>query len=262
MNLNTVGDWICAIKNNDITSLHLICTPKHKKIDKYKELLQALKTNTSIDTLYITFNYTKLSELSKEYDKWTSILSDVLKVNNSLITIILYIENITNKSLKFLYEGLMMNKSLSNITISNYNDTTIDDYNLIINVLKTNIYISYVQLNNKNIDSTSWSNIIEFLKANKTLKTFGIHAKNNNFNGSVQLSELLLINKTLTNINLNTGKMINYVEIIDGLKHNPSITYFQINTLGITNIITFKLLKYCKRNVYNTKLKTMMLQDL
>jgi hypothetical protein len=253
-------DWVFQIKNNRITTLILICSNDYYEIDKYKDILEALKTNTSVVLLSITYNYTILSN---GYDEWSSILCEVLKINTTLSVIQLDIRNITNTSIKYLYEGLSTNTSIKQVTISFYNKIINDNHIMLSqlsNMLKTNTYITDICLYFEAINSESWTNITDSLKINNTLKKFKLHIRETNFNGSTQLNELLLVNKTMNHFELNTNNMIKYIDVIDVLERNSCVTYFSEWTDG--NVIRDKIRCYVMRNRHNNKLKSSMLQDL
>jgi hypothetical protein len=256
------SEWITAIKNNSINVLDLICTTKHREMDKYKGILEALKMNTSILSLDVTINYTKLFEKYEEYDEWSCILSDVFKINTTITHITLSINNITNTGFKLLCEGLSINRSINQITIVFYNNITTCNSILLSNMIKTNSYLSNIHINCSNIDKDGWTNIINSLKVNKTLIRVGLYIRNTNFNGSPQLNELLLVNKTIATLDLNTHGMLKYEDIIYGLKKNPSVKQLYDSSCMRLPNIAYKLDKYLSRNVHNSKLKGMMLQDI
>jgi ACT domain-containing protein len=251
---------IKEIKNNISVGVIMDCNDNYCEIYKYKEVLEALKTNTSVRAINITFNYTKL------YDEWCFVLCDLLKITTTISTLVLQIYNITDTGLKLLYEGLTMNTSINDVSISyntNYSSITIDDnFILLANMLKYNSYIINILLYFYNFNSTSWINITDSLKVNKTLETFKLRLNKSNFDGSIQLNKLLQVNKTINHIDLQTSGMIKYKDIICGLKQNAHVTYFHETTSFSTIYEKHKLNKYRDRNMHNNKCKTIRLQDL
>jgi len=255
--------WIHDIKNNKISSLNLICTSFHSRIDDYKGLLEVLKNNTSINSICIKIDYTKLSERAKQYDEWCSILSDVFKINRTLTNIRLEIYDISNKGFRYLCDGLSTNRSADNIYIVYYK-LPIDSFKLVGKILKNNTYSSTINLFLENINNDAWINIIDSLKVNTTLRNFVLRANNYNadFNGSSYLKELLLVNKTIIRMEFIINNMINYEEIIDAIEKNQSIIYFRDHTKVPTHFITKQMDNYSCRNMHNNRLKAKMLQDL
>jgi len=258
------------IKNNKITVLSLTCAPHRQhyhEIDIYKQILVALKTNTSVSTLSINVDYTKSYVRAKEYDEWCGILSDVLKFNTTILTMALYIVNTTKNGLKSIYEGLSENKSIHVIKIDMSNDlgTKVFSNNnkMLENMLKTNTHLTHIHFYFNNIDSMTWSKIVESLKVNETVTRLGLTIRRRtNFNGSIQLKELLRVNKQICNMELYTRGMITFNDIISAIKNSPYITYFIENSEdNVADDMVEKIDKYCNRNLYNNKLKTMMLQD-
>jgi hypothetical protein len=251
--------WINAIKNNKVTELNLVCTYAYHEIDIYKELLEALKTNTSVDRIRIEFNYSILFEI---YDEWTSMLSDVLKINTTLMRVALVIRDLTKKGLKFLYDGLSMNTSIKTVDITYFN-LPVDNYKLLNNMLKNNSYLTSIQLYCIALDVDAWSDIMDSLKVNKTLLSCRLHCNDTFYNGTNKLKELLLVNKTLERLELQVY-CVDYAEFISILKQNSSILYFVDYSASptITDSIKNKINKYCGMNRYNKKLKNMMLQDI
>jgi hypothetical protein len=260
---------IDKIKNNKMKSINLTCSDNFTEIDKYKETIEALKMNTSIHTISITFNYTESSKQYKGYDEWCSILSDVLKINTTLLYMTLQIDNITNKSSTLLYEGLSMNTSIKEINIINNEVTINDNYKLLSDMLKTNSYILLVTLHFYNINIGSWINITDSLKVNNTLTQVaillnhqGTYHQGKLFNGCTYLNEVILTNKTINYFHLVTYGMINYEEVIDAIEQNGSITYFSEGVCEETVDITFRLSKRRSINLHNLKLKSKQLTNL
>jgi hypothetical protein len=269
---------IKAIKNNTIPHVNFVCAAKEKlnkyakidhSIEKYKyALTMIMQHNTSIHTLNISINYTKLDNRYEDFDGFCLMLSDFLKLeSNKIHTVYLYIYSISNNGLKSLCEGLTVNRSINYIYLE-YRKSSPYGYELLNDMLKNNIYLTSIYFGSDTISIDAWTNIMESLIVNNTLKrlqfSFGsVKLTNNNNNGLDQLLKLLKFNKTITNLNLSTNNMITYTGVISALKENPSIlSFFCEDTSFLTNDIALKLAKYSKRNFHNSKLKAKMLQDL
>jgi hypothetical protein len=261
---NSHDSYIMAIKNNNIFSIGLTCNDIYNDFNKYKEILEAIKINTSITKITITYNY---NVLLKEYDEWSSILCDLLKINTTILHIEVFIYNISFNSLKFLFDGLSTNTSITKIYI--YIQTTnpvnycVDYYKMLSDVLKINSCVTDISIGSYDINVTSWLHLIESLKVNKTLKKFRLRVDDTKFNGCGYLNEVLLTNNTINYFDLQTDNMINLEEIIDAIEQNSNITYISIENANNTTVnIRNRLNNRCDVNAHNIKLKTILLQDL
>jgi len=214
-------------------------------------LCDALKVNTNVQILNLSENIG---------DDGAEHISEMLKVNTSIHTLNLSNNNISDKGAISIANALALNINTT-LKCLNLPFNIIGNKGMIsiIDMLKNNNTLDTLYIGYNRYDIHAIKYILREIKTNTTLLTLCIACKTR-FDESiiVDISELLKNNKTLHNLFLSSANAIidNEQLIMNALELNPSITHIDYygKPSGIIDI--------CGRNMYNLKLKNMMLVDV
>ena len=233
-NINLLIDNLNDNVNNNITKIKLNFNLKDNFLNKdnVNIFINYLKNNNTIKTLKL-YNFKNINDLSEVFKYNTSINKLIIYsayLNSCMNNINTFINSlINNKTLKYL--SINKNK----ITTNDYNNKqlSINDINIINNLLQYNTTLKTLKLCNCNL--FTYNDALISLKNNTTLTTLDL--SNNHINNIKNISESLLSNTSLTKLDLSSNEIedINYLSTV--LKQNTNLQklYLQNNKLNITN---------------------------
>ena len=105
--------------------------------------------------------------------KCVSILSEILKTNKTIKTLVLDFSSLTG-GIKQVSDSLFNNKTLEQLVLSHVTDITDEDITHLSTMLSSNITLKVLELSNCNITDNGVRYICEGLTKNQTLTSFNI----------------------------------------------------------------------------------------
>ncbi len=215
----TVEELIHYIKENKAAGLTLFNV--NIDLNAAKKIAQALKNNTTLETLYLDNN--KLGDAGFGHilaalkdnntfhglccdnnsisDEGAYALEEFLKNNKCIKFLTLNNNSLTNEGLNSISEGLKNNNSLKNIALYNNNISDLG-INYIASALIANRSLEKIDLSGNNISNIGISSLKDALKVNTHLKTLFLNDINLCDIGIGYLAEALRSNNSLEAIYL------------------------------------------------------------
>eukprot|EP01124_Arcella_intermedia_P021116 TRINITY_DN2895_c1_g1_i2.p1 TRINITY_DN2895_c1_g1~~TRINITY_DN2895_c1_g1_i2.p1 ORF type:complete len:1623 (+),score=417.01 TRINITY_DN2895_c1_g1_i2:500-4870(+) len=191
--------------NSSITSLNL------SKVSIGNELhliLESLKHNKAITTIDLTGMGQKIS------DKDAILISECLRFNSTIKSILLPNNNIGPSGIKCITESLKSNSTVTEIDlewnrISDPKSSSPDGAKWISDCLKFNSKISTILLGSNSIDLKGIEHILESLKSNPTVTTISLGSSSISNPGAKIIANFLKSNTTIAFLRLRSSKIGN-----------------------------------------------------
>ncbi|XP_068721143.1 NLR family CARD domain-containing protein 3-like [Montipora capricornis] len=219
-------------------------------VPDYESLFEALKVNTCLTTLKLSFNgignsvAKSLSEALKVNTclttldlKWNKIdaagaesLSEALKVNTSVTTLNLSFNRIGNSVAKSLSEALKVNTALTTLDLS-FNKIDDSGAESLSEALKDNTSLTTLDLRCNEIGDSGAESLFEALKVNKCLTTLDLSRNEIGDSGAESLCEALKDNTCLTTLDLNRNQIgdSGAKSLSEALKVNKCLTTLDLS---------------------------------
>ncbi|MDF2965794.1 MAG: hypothetical protein K0Q51_1182 [Rickettsiaceae bacterium] len=216
-------ELIQSIDNNRMEKLII---SEQFSSEQFKQLIIALKKNTSITSLYLRNNNIG-SEGAKE-------LAAVLKENYTITDVNLKNNRIEGEGARDIAEALKENKTITKLNLQ-YNNIGSEGAKAIAGALKINDTITEINLRHNNIGSEGAKAIAGALKDNKSITKLNLQGTGINDEGVRAIAGALKDNKSITILNLKwTGiKGEGARAIADALKENETITTIDLSSNNI-----------------------------
>ena len=165
-------------------------------LDEALALAEALKTNTTIQSLNLSYN-----KLGPEVD---IALAEVLKTNTTLQTLNLEHNNFGPEGFLALAEALKINTTLQSLNLQS-SKLGGEGALALAEALKTNTTLQTLNLKWNNINPEEALALAEALKTNTTLQMLDLSGNKLGPEGAEALAEALKANTTLTTLDLSTN---------------------------------------------------------
>ena len=177
LNRENIHALLYVLENNN--DLDYLSIEKIDVMSTAQKLANALKTNSTgtlkelsvIDTDGYLLNNKKSAEI------FTKELANALKTNNTLETLYLHGNNISDDGITCLGDALKVNKTLKSLNLSRNKIGDVGAQNLAI-ALKSNKIITTIDLSSNKITDVGAQDLAIALKSNKTLKKLFLHRNN------------------------------------------------------------------------------------
>lgn len=252
------NEFIEALQvHNNLTELKI----DNNIFNNNNEYYDFLKTLSSLKYLYkLDLCNCKINN-NKELPQ-TTLLADLIEENIYLSSIKLSKSNIIFDNLSPFFNSLLFHNNLTHLNIEGYHPSAKDDYNSLIDLIKINTNITYLNISNiifehidelidvlsnssintlkmKNIKNLSVDHIINLIQNNPNIYDLDI-SKNNFTNKLSPLLCLLQNNNNLTSLNISyisIGRQ-EIIDLYDLILKNKTLFVLNVN--------------YCFNNISNT----------
>jgi hypothetical protein len=162
--------------------------------EDFQKVIDALKKNTTITTLYLSGNNIG--------DKGAEKLAKALEKNTTITKLSLRSNNIGKAGAEVLAQALKENKTLTELDLG-WNNIGDEGAEKLAEALKNNETLTTLDLSDNNIGEVGAKALAEALKENKTLTELNLsYNKEIGDKGAQELAQALKENKTLTKLNL------------------------------------------------------------
>jgi hypothetical protein len=185
--------------------------------DNIEPITDALKTNATLLTLILSYNNIGLKGLG--------FIAETLKINRTLEFLDIAGEAIGFGGTRLIAEALVINEGLRTLNL-NISQIAIEELSLILNSLKINTILEELNIAYKQIRLEEGQLIIDFLKTGNNLLSLNLAGSQIGLEGIRQLMGSLKVNNNITilDISNNQAGEEGGKYIIDCLKKNRAIT--------------------------------------
>ena len=192
-------------------------------LDEALALAEALKTNTTIQSLNLSYN-----KLGPEVD---IALAEVLKTNTTLQTLNLKHNNFGPEGFVALAEALKINTTLQSLNLQS-SKLEGEGALALAEALKTNTTLQTLNLKWNNINPEEALALAEALKTNTTLQTLDLSGNSLGPEGVLALAEALKTNTTLQSLNLESNSFgpEGAEALAEALKTNTTLTTLDLRS--------------------------------
>jgi Ran GTPase-activating protein (RanGAP) involved in mRNA processing and transport len=215
--------------------------------EDFQKVIDALKKNTTITTLYLSGNNIG--------DKGAEKLAKALEKNTTITKLSLRSNNIGKAGAEVLAQALKENKTLTELDLG-WNNIGDEGAEKLAEALKNNETLTTLDLSVNNIGEVGAKALAEALKENKTLTELDLSWNKIGDDGAKAIAEALKENETITTLYLsvnNIGKD-GAEKLAEALKENKTITTLYLSSNNIREAGAKKLAEALKENKTLTEL--------
>ena len=249
---------------------------KRKEDDLHLQL--AMLFGCNLDEFYIDFFFEFLGE------GLTAILSEVIKVNETVTCLNLPGNGICDAGATSIAEAIKVNKTLTDLRLSENGisdagatsiaeaikvNKTLTDLNLsdngvsdagatsIAEAIEVNKTLTHLRLSDNGISDAGVTSIVEAIKVNKTLTSLDLSGNGISDAGATSIAEAIKVNKTLTDLDLSENGISDAgaTSIVEAIKVNETLTNLDLSCTGICDAGATSIAEAIKVNKTLTNLK-------
>lgn len=218
-----------------------------------KELCDALAQSSTVTVL----NFGSLSYYSSGYfksfrikDEDIKVIANIFKINQSIESLKLHNNHISQDSVKFLCQALLNNKTLKHLSLSR-NHFGNSGFSHIAKTLQTNKSLTSINLMACSLGYEIANDIKGILHINNTINDIDLSANNIGDIGVQIIFTQLKHNKSLKLINLRRNNISDKgaIAIIDALKLNSNLIYINLTENMISEKYQNMIKQQLKRNL-------------
>ena len=249
---------------------------KRKEDDLHLQL--AMLFGCNLDEFYIDFFFEFLGE------GLTAILSEVIKVNETVTCLNLPGNGICDAGATSIAEAIKVNKTLTDLNLfgNGISDAgvssiaeaikvnqTLTDLNLpdngvsdasatsIAEAIEVNKTLTHLRLSDNGISDAGVTSIVEAIKVNKTLTNLDLSGNGISDAGATSIAEAIKVNKTLTDLDLSENGISDAgaTSIVEAIKVNETLTNLDLSCTGICDAGATSIAEAIKVNKTLTNLK-------
>ena len=166
----------------------------------------------------------------------TAILSEVIKVNETVTCLNLPGNGICDAGATSIAEAIKVNKTLTELNLS---DNGVSDAGVssIAEAIKVNKTLTDLNLSDNGISDAGVSSIAEAIKVNKTLTDLNLSDNGVSDAGAASIAEAIKVNKTLTHLRLSDNGISDagVTSIVEAIKVNKTLTSLDLSGNGISD---------------------------
>ena len=201
---------------------------KRKEDDLHLQL--AMLFGCNLDEFYIDFFFEFLGE------GLTAILSEVIKVNETVTCLNLPGNGICDAGATSIAEAIKVNKTLANLNLSG-NGISDAGATSIAEAIKVNKTLADLNLSGNGISDAGATSIAEAIKVNKTLTDLDLSGSGVSDAGATSIAEAIKVNKTLTHLRLSDNGISDagVTSIVEAIKVNKTLTNLDLSGNGISD---------------------------
>ena len=220
---------------------------ERKEDDLHLQL--AMLFGCNLDEFYIDFFFEFLGE------GLTAILSEVIKVNETVTCLNLPGNGICDTGAKSIAEAIKVNKTLTDLNLTG-NGISDAGATSIAEAIKVNKTLTGLRFSENGVSDAGVTSIVEAIKVNKTLTNLDLSGIGISDAGATSIAEAIKVNKTLTDLYLSENGVSDTgaASIAKAIKVNKTLTNLDLSGNGISDAGATSIVEAIKVNETLTNL--------
>ena len=189
-------------------------------------------------------------------DAGATSIAEAIKVNKTLTNLNLSGNGISDAGATSIAEAIKVNKTLTDLNLSD-NGVSDDGATSIAEAIKVNRTLTDLRLSGNGVSDAGVTSIVEAIKVNKTLTNLDLSGIGISDAGATSIAEAIKVNKTLTNLNLSGNGISDAgaTSIAEAIKVNKTLTNLDLSGNGISDAGATSIAEAIKVNKTLTNLK-------
>ena len=189
-------------------------------------------------------------------DAGATSIAEAIKVNKTLTDLNLFGNGISDAGVSSIAEAIKVNKTLTDLNLS---DNGVSDAGAtsIAEAIEVNKTLTHLRLSDNGISDAGVTSIVEAIKVNKTLTSLDLSGNGISDAGATSIAEAIKVNKTLTDLDLSENGISDAgaTSIVEAIKVNETLTNLDLSCTGICDAGATSLAEAIKVNKTLTNLK-------
>ena len=189
-------------------------------------------------------------------DAGATSIAEAIKVNKTLTDLNLCGNGISDAGVSSIAEAIKVNKTLTDLNLS---DNGVSDAGAasIAEAIKVNKTLTHLRLSDNGISDAGVTSIVEAIKVNKTLTNLDLSGNGISDAGATSIAEAIKVNKTLTDLDLSENGISDAgaTSIVEAIKVNETLTNLDLSCTGICDAGATSIAEAMKVNKTLTNLK-------
>ena len=189
-------------------------------------------------------------------DAGATSIAEAIKVNKTLTDLNLCGNGISYAGVSSIAEAIKVNKTLTDLNLS---DNGVSDAGAasIAEAIKVNKTLTHLRLSDNGISDAGVTSIVEAIKVNKTLTSLDLSGNGISDAGATSIAEAIKVNKTLTDLDLSENGISDAgaTSIVEAIKVNETLTNLDLSCTGICDAGATSIAEAIKVNKILTNLK-------
>ena len=189
-------------------------------------------------------------------DAGATSIAEAIKVNKTLTDLNLFGNGISDAGVSSIAEAIKVNKTLTDLNLS---DNGVSDAGAtsIAEAIEVNKTLTHLRLSDNGISDAGVTSIVEAIKVNKTLTSLDLSGNGFSDAGATSIAEAIKVNKTLTDLDLSENGISDAgaTSIVQAIKVNETLTNLDLSCTGICDAGATSIAEAIKVNKTLTNLK-------
>ena len=189
-------------------------------------------------------------------DAGATSIAEAIKVNKTLTDLNLFGNGISDAGVSSIAEAIKVNKTLTDLNLS---DNGVSDAGAtsIAEAIEVNKTLTHLRLSDNGISDAGVTSIVEAIKVNKTLTNLDLSGNGISDAGATSIAEAIKVNKTLTDFDLSENGISDAgaTSIVEAIKVNETLTNLDLSCTGICDAGATSIAEAIKVNKTLTNLK-------
>ena len=189
-------------------------------------------------------------------DAGATSIAEAIKVNKTLTDLNLFGNGISDAGVSSIAEAIKVNKTLTDLNLS---DNGVSDAGAtsIAEAIEVNKTLTHLRLSDNGISDAGVTSIVEAIKVNKTLTSLDLSGNGISDAGATSIAEAIKVNKSLTYLNLSENGISDAgaTSIVEAIKVNETLTNLDLSCTGICDAGATSIAEAIKVNKTLTNLK-------
>ena len=189
-------------------------------------------------------------------DAGATSIAEAIKVNKTLTDLNLCGNGISDAGVSSIAEAIKVNKTLTDLNLS---DNGVSDAGAasIAEAIKVNKTLTHLRLSDNGISDAGVTSIVEAIKVNKTLTSLDLSGNGISDAGATSIAEAIKVNKTFADLDLSENGISDAgaTSIVEAIKVNETLTNLDLSCTGICDAGATSIAEAIKVNKTLTNLK-------
>ena len=189
-------------------------------------------------------------------DAGATSIAEAIKVNKTLTDLNLFGNGISDAGVSSIAEAIKVNKTLTDLNLS---DNGVSDAGAtsIAEAIEVNKTLTHLRLSDNGISDAGVTSIVEAIKVNETLTSLDLSGNGISDAGATSIAEAIKVNKTLTDLDLSENGISDAgaTSIVEAIKVNETLTNLDLSCTGICDAGATSIAEAIKVNKTLTNLK-------
>ena len=189
-------------------------------------------------------------------DAGATSIAEAIKVNKTLTDLNLFGNGISDAGVSSIAEAIKVNQTLTDLNLS---DNGVSDASAtsIAEAIEVNKTLTHLRLSDNGISDAGVTFIVEAIKVNKTLTSLDLSGNGISDAGATSIAEAIKVNKTLTDLDLSENGISDAgaTSIVEAIKVNETLTNLDLSCTGICDAGATSIAEAIKVNKTLTNLK-------